>query len=609
MKFMVMAISVLWGFAAFAGSVKGNNPPSWDLSDLYKGIQDPKVQQDLDSAKVAALAFAKKYETKVKDLSAEELAQAIQEYEAFGETLGRLGSFAGLVFAQNMSDKKGVAFYQRIDEELTTISSNFIFFVLELNDVPEEKLAAYLKESKVLGHYKSWIEQARVFKKYQLSKDMEKILHEKNTPSSSNWVRLYDETFADLRFPFDGKQLTSTDLLNLLQDPNPKTRERAAKIFASVLKKNIKLFSLILNTLMKDKEIEDRWRGYEAPISARNKGNFVEDKVVEALITSVKNHYPKLSHRYYKLKAKWLGKKKIPYWDRNAPLPKDNNRVIPWNEAKKIVLNSYRGFSPRFANIGQVFFEKNWIDAALRPGKKAGAFAHPSISSMHPYILQNYHGKPRDVMTLAHELGHGIHQTLASKQGDLMSRTPLTIAETASIFGEMLTFHTLLSQTKDLKQRKILLAEKANDMINTVVRQIAFCDFEKHIHDLRKKKELTPEEIGDIWLKLQSESLGPHVTITKEYAYGWSYITHFFHVPFYVYSYAFGACLVNSLYAVYRENPEGFEEKYIAMLEAGGTKSYKELLATFGLDAEDPNFWNKGLEMTSEMIDELERLS
>jgi oligoendopeptidase F len=582
--------------------------PSWNLDDLYKGIADPKIQHDLEVSKSNSLDFSKKYETKIASLSAEGVAKAIQEYEKLGETLGRLGSFARLVFAQDMTDKKGVSFYQRTEESLIAISTNFLFFTLELNDIPDATLESYFNESKALAHYKPWITQVRTFKKYQLSKDMEKILHEKSGPSCSSWIRLYDETFSELRFPFNGKNLTATDIGNLLLDPNAKTRAKAAKVFAKVLKENVSLFTLIYNTLIKDKEIDDRWRGYKAPIESRNKANLVDDKVVESLITSVKNYYPKLSHRYYKLKAKWMGKKKIPYWDRNAPLLEDDNRLIPWEEAKKIVLKSYRDFSPHLADTGEIFFDKNWIDAALRPGKDSGAFSHPTVPSVHPYILQNYHGKAWDVMTLAHELGHGIHQTLAAKQGDLMASTPLTLAETASIFGEMLTFHSLLSQTTDPKRRKVILAGKVGDMLNTVVRQISFCEFEKAVHEKRKQGELTPEQIGEIWIGTQKKSLGPSIIVNDDYINSWSYISHFFHVPFYVYAYAFGNCLVNSLYAVYRENPMGFQEKYIALLSAGGTLSYKEILAPFGLDAEDPNFWNKGLEMICDLIDELEKL-
>ncbi len=582
--------------------------PSWNLDDLYKGIEDPKIQQDLETSQKAALEFSKKYETKVGTLSAEALAKAIQEYESLGETLGRLGSFSRLVFAQDMTDKKGVSFYQRTEESLIEISTNFLFFTLELNDISDATLEKYFKESKGLAHYKPWIDNIRTFKKHQLSKDLEKILHEKSGPSCSNWIRLYDETFSEIRFPFNGKKLTSTDIGNLMLDPNPKTREKAAKVFSKVLKENISLFTLVFNTIIKDKEIDDRWRGYKAPIEPRNKANLVDDKVVESLITSVRNYYPKLSHRFYKLKAKWMGKKKMPYWDRNAPLAEDDNRVIPWEEAQKIVLKSYRDFSPQMADIGQMFFDKNWIDAALRPGKDSGAFSCSTVPSVHPYILQNYHGKTWDVMTLAHELGHGIHQTLAAKQGDLMSNTPLTLAETASIFGEMLTFHSLLSETSDPKRRKVILVGKVGDMLNTVVRQISFCEFEKAVHEKRKQGELTPEQIGEIWVETQKTSLGPSITFTPDYAYNWSYISHFFHVPFYVYAYAFGNCLVNSLYAVYRENPTGFQEKYITLLSAGGTLSYKEILAPFGLDAEDPNFWNKGLGMISDLIDELETL-
>jgi oligoendopeptidase F len=329
---------------------------------------------------------------------------------------------------------------------------------------------------------------------------------------------------------------------------------------------------------------------------------------VEALVEAVRAAYPRLSHRYYALKAKWFGKKRMPYWDRNAPLPRVAQRTIPWSEARATILTAYGDFSPKMAELADRFFANNWIDAPVRPGKQPGAFAHPTVPSAHPYVLLNYMGKPRDVMTLAHELGHGVHQVLAAPNGPLMAPTPLTLAETASVFGEMLTFKKLLGQTTDKKQRKAMLAAKVEDMINTVVRQIAFYSFERKVHSERRNGELTADKLCDLWMSVQSESLGPAIELKPGYETFWAYIAHFVHSPFYVYAYAFGDCLVNSLYAVYKKSADGFADRYLEMLAAGGTKHHSELLAPFGLDARDPKFWDEGLSVIGKLIDELEAL-
>ena len=370
----------------------------------------------------------------------------------------------------------------------------------------------------------------------------------------------------------------------------------------------MKLFSLITNTLAKDKEINDTWRKYPRPGSYRNRSNMVEDEVVDALVTAVRGSYGRLSHRYYTMKARWLGLPKLQHWDRNAPLPRDDDRLIEWDEARDRVLTAYGAFSPDLASVGKRFFDNAWIDAAPTPGKSGGAFAHPTVPSAHPYLLLHYHGRTRDVMTLAHELGHGVHQVLAGDQGYLMSGTPLTLAETASVFGEMLTFRALLDAAPPA-QRRIMLASKVEDMLNTVVRQIAFYQFETRVHDERRSGEILPERLGEIWMDVQTESLGPAFEFTPEYNVFWAYIPHFIHSPFYVYAYAFGDCLVNALYSVFQGGHPGFQAKYLAMLRAGGTKRHKELLAPFGLDASDPAFWTKGLDVISGFIDELEMAS
>ena len=411
-----------------------------------------------------------------------------------------------------------------------------------------------------------------------------------------------------MRFKIGGKSLGIEQALNFMQDPDGKKRKLAAEALGKTFKENLRPFTMITNTLAKDKEISDRWRGFKDVADARHLSNRVEPEVVEALVEAVRAAYPKLSHRYYALKAKWFGKKSLAYWDRNAPLPKVEQRTIPWDTARSTVLDAYGKFSPKMAEVADRFFTNAWIDAPVRAGKQPGAFAHPTVPSAHPYVLLNYQGKPRDVMTLAHELGHGVHQVLAAPNGPLMAPTPLTLAETASVFGEMLTFKKLLAATTDKKQRKAMLAAKVEDMINTVVRQIAFYSFERKVHLERRNGELTADKICELWMSVQSESLGPAIELKEGYETFWTYIPHFIHSPFYVYAYAFGDCLVNSLYAVYEKSNEGFAERYLAMLAAGGTKHHSELLKPFGLDATDPKFWDGGLSVIAGMIDELERL-
>ena len=581
--------------------------PEWDLSDLYPGRDSPKLTGDLDRAAEQSTTFADRYRGKLASLSGEALGGAIGEYERLRETLDRVMSYASLIYAGNMSDAEIGRFYQMMQERVTDIGSTLLFFTLELNKLEDADLVEKLK-APALAHYEPWLRDIRVFRPHQLSDELEKMLHEKYVAGRAAWTRLFEETMAALRFPVGGKELTSAEALHLLSEPDPRLRKAAAKSLGEVLGKNARLFSLITNTLGKDKEIEDRWRHYKRPISSRNLGNFVEDEVVDALISAVRAAFPRLSHRYYRLKAKWFGRERLDYWDRNAPLPDEEHRVIPWPEARDTVLAAYGRFSPELAKIGKRFFEGRWIDAPVRPGKSPGAFAHPTVPSAHPYLLLNYQGKTRDVMTLAHELGHGVHQVLAGGQGPLMADTPLTLAETASVFGEMLTFRALLAAETDPKSRKVMLASKVEDMLNTVVRQIAFVEFERRLHDERRQGELTPDRIGEIWMSIQSESLGPAIAFEDEYKYYWTYIPHFIHTPFYVYAYAFGDCLVNSLYAVYQNADKGFAEKYLDMLRAGGTRRHKELLAPFGLDASDPKFWSQGLSVIAGFIDELEKM-
>jgi oligoendopeptidase F len=591
---------------------KAGKLPEWNLADLYAGIDAPEVARDLQTMDTDCLAFETDYKGKLAEHTARDdggswLAQAVKRYEAIDDLAGRLASFAGLAHAGDSVDPSISKFYGDVSERLTAASTHLLFFALELNRVDDEVLEKAMQTSE-LGYYRPWIEDLRKDKPYQLEDRVEQLFHEKSQTGYSAWNRLFDQTISSLRFKVAAKELAIEPTLSLLQDRDGAKRKAAADALAKTFKANERTFALITNTLAKDKEISDRWRGFADVADSRHLNNRVEREVVDALVSSVRAAYPKLSHRYYALKAGWFKKKKLPHWDRNAPLPFSATGTIAWPEAKSMVLTAYRGFSTEMADIAERFFTDRWIDAPVRPGKAPGAFSHPTTPSAHPYVLMNYQGKPRDVMTLAHELGHGVHQVLAAKNGPLMAPTPLTLAETASVFGEMLTFKRLLAQTRNAKQRQALLAGKVEDMINTVVRQIAFYSFERAIHTERRNGELTAERIGQIWLGVQNESLGAAIDIRPGYENFWMYIPHFIHSPFYVYAYAFGDCLVNSLYAVYEHAAEGFADRYLAMLAAGGTKHYSELLKPFGLDAKDPKFWDGGLSVISGMIDELETM-
>jgi len=582
--------------------------PEWNLADLYASPTAPEIARDLKIAADEARRIKEAYHGKLVALASDGavLALAIEEIERFVELMGRLGSYAGLYYAGNQADPERAKFYGDVSEKLTAISTEIIFFDLELNQIDEAVMANALK-NKRLARYKPWIDNIRKEKPYQLEEKVERLFHEKGQTSGGAFNRLFNETIAALRFPVAGEPepLPLELTLNLLSNPDEKKRGAAAQALAKVFKDNVRLFTLITNTLAKDKEISDRWRGFKDVADSRHLANQVEAEVVDALVSSVRAAYPRLSHRYYGMKAKWLGKDRLSHWDRNAPLPERPERTFAWDDAQRLVLGAYHDFAPEMSAVAEEFFDKRWIDAPVRPGKAPGAFAAATVPSVHPYVLLNYLGKPRDVMTLAHELGHGVHQMLARPQGALLAPTPLTLAETASVFGEMLTFKALLKETHEPRERKALIAGKVEDMLNTVVRQVAFYTFERKLHEARRQGELTPDQLGAIWLETQAESLGPAIELKPGYEVFWAYVPHFIHSPFYVYAYAFGDCLVNSLYGLYDEAHPGFVNKYFDMLKAGGSKHHSELLAPFGLDASKPEFWNKGLKVIEGMIDEL----
>ncbi len=581
--------------------------PEWDLNDLYTAPDAPELTRDMAWLETACASFATDYGGKLAGLSAAEMATCIDRYEAIDVAAGRIMSYAGLRYYQNTVDAERAKFLADTQDKITHFTTPLVFFSLEFNRIDEAAYLALFADAG-LARYKPVFDRMRAMRPYQLSDELEKFLHDQSVVGAAAWNRLFDETTAGLEFDVAGETLSLESTLNLLSDHDRDRREAGARALADVFAANTKLFARIHNSLAKEKEIEDRWRKMPTPQYGRHLSNHVEPEVVEALRNAVVAAYPKLSHRYYRLKAKWLGLETLQVWDRNAPLPTDSARVIGWEEARETVLSAYSAFSPEMARLAQPFFSRGWIDAAAKPGKAPGAFAHPTVTTVHPYVMLNYLGKPRDVMTLAHELGHGVHQVLAADQGELLASTPLTLAETASVFGEMLTFRRLLDAAKSPAERKSLLAGKVEDMINTVVRQIAFYDFECKLHAARAKGELTPDDINALWMSVQAESLGDAIEFMPGYETFWAYIPHFVHSPFYVYAYAFGDGLVNALYATYEGGLPDFEQKYFDMLKAGGSKHHKELLAPFGLDASDPAFWDKGLSMIAGMIDELEAM-
>jgi len=592
----------------YQNSIKKNlgKLPIWNLVDLYESPNSKKLRDDLRNLGIITKKFEKKYNNKVINLSSEKLLKAIIELEKIDIKIDKIMSYAHLLVAEDGNNEKNKIFYQKMQEKITSIASSLVFFNIQINEISDHNLNK-LFSNRSLGVYKNWILNLRKFKPYQLDIKTEKLLQEKSITSRSAWVRLFDDTIASLKFPFKGKELSSAEIFNYLSDKKELNRKNSAKVVSKVLKSNIRVFATITNTLAKDKSINDNWRGLPNPVSSRNLSNVVEDEVVNALSDTVIENYSRVSHRYYKLKAKWLKKKYLMYWDRNAPIPFQSQSTFSWKEAKNIVINAYNDFDIRAGSIVEKFFDNSWIHAPVTSGKSPGAFAASTIPSVHPYILVNYQGKARDVATLAHELGHGIHQYLAGKkQTYFNTSTPLTLAETASVFGEMLTFKSILKTTVKKNERKGLVANKVEDMINTVVRQIAFYEFEKQIHEKRKINELSVEEINSIWMEVQKNSLGPSIKFEDDYKYFWSYIPHFIHSPFYVYAYAFGDCLVNSLYGLYETNSFKFEDKYINLLESGGNNSYDQLLKPFGLNPKNKNFWYKGIKVIEDFIDLLE---
>mgnify|MGYP001254914682 FL=1 len=581
-----------------------SNLPIWNLADFYPSFNSTIIKDDLKKLNKQSISFSNKYKSKLKSLTTEKLIETIKLYEKIEEKIYFIKSFSFLTYCTDQLNKSKSKFYQSTQEILSEVEKNLIFYSIEINNLDKKKINS-LKSSK----YKSWIENLNKFKKHQQPELIEKLLMEKSLTSSSAWIKFFDQNMTRLKFPYQKKNLNETEILNLFSSPKESVRKEAARSFGNTLKQNIFYFTFIMNNISKDLDIDKKLRSFKYAESSRHLSNQIDKEDVDSLVKTVQANYKLISHRYYSYKAKKFGKKKLNYWDRNAPYPRSKNFEISWKQAKDIVLNSYYEFDQRVGDIANLFFEKSWIHAKPKEGKTSGAFSHPTVPSCHPYILVNFQGKIRDVMTLAHELGHGVHQYLSNKQGLFLADTPLTLAETASVFGEMLTFRSLLKNAKSNSEKIYLLRSKIEDMLNTVFRQVSFFLFERELHDMRAKGELSDEDISELWMKSQKESLGDSIILSKDYSYFWAYIPHFIHSPFYVYAYAFGDCLVNSLYSKYESSQQGFNEKYLKLLKSGGSQNYQILLKGFDLNPKDKNFWQMGMNLIKNLIDDLEKIS
>lgn len=588
--------------------MKTQQLPAWNLTDLYQSITDPKIAAGLEKYRKFCKSFARRYKGRLGELSGAELSRILKEYEKHSSLACRIGGFAYLNMVTQMKNQEAVAFYQSVNEKLTDYGKPMVFLSLEINALPQEKIAEWLKD-KTAAFYRPWLERVRRFKKYELSEPVEEVLLEKSLTSSSAWVRLYEETSSRLVYTVNGKRYNDAEISKLLLDRDAELRHAAGREINRVAKENADLFTFIYNMIIKDKAIEDEKRGFKTPVSSRNMSENVNDNTVKALAESVRANYAAIAHRFYRLKAKWLKMKKISYWDRNAPLPFSEDRDYTWDEAVKTVLEAYNEFSPRLHKIAKDFFTHAWIDVPPRDGKRSGAFCAPVSADAHPYLMLNFAGKRNDVLTLAHELGHGCHHQTRVKNGELNEYSRMTTEEVASVFGEMITFQSMVAKLPDNEEKLALIASKVSDMINTAIRQIAFHFFETRAHDERRNGELSTGRLNQIWQEEMRASLGDYVEVGEDSAYIWSQVGHFFFLPFYVYAYSFADCLVNSLYQVSQEGlVKDFPNKYMDMLSKTAITDYKKLLAPFGLNPENADFWNKGLSLISGYIDELERL-
>lgn len=580
---------------------------NWDLSDLYASAEAPQLQADKQQVMEDADTFAGKYRGRVTECSAAEFRQALAEYEDLLERIGKIGAFSYLIWSTNTEESKYGKLVQEANELSSALNQKLVFFDVEWLNMDDDK-AGKMIESEELASYRHYLEASRRYKTHILEEKQEQIMSAKAVTGRSAWVRFFDETLGAARFQLDGEKLTEQEVLSKLHEPDRELRKRAHASLTGTFKKLSRTLTFVFNTLLADKSTTDRLRNYDSWISSRNLSNEIDDETVQTLVDSVTSQYG-LVQRYYELKRKLLGYEKLYDYDRYAPLL-ESKASISWDEARNMVLDAYGNFHPQMREIAGKFFEHNWIDAAIKPGKRGGAYSASTVPSVHPYVFMNYDGRTRDVQTLAHELGHGVHQYLSRKQGLLQADTPLTTAETASVFGEMLVFQKLMKNLDDPKERLALLIGKIDDTIATVFRQVSMNRFENAMHTARREEgELTTDRFSELWYDTQQALYGDSVALTEEYKLWWSYIPHFLHTPGYVYAYAFGELLVLALYNAYTERPDGFADNYIKMLEAGGSDWPEHIVGTMGLDITRPDFWNHGLKAIENLIDQAEMLA
>jgi oligoendopeptidase F len=586
-------------------------PPSWNLEDLYAGPDDPAVDRDLEAARQAVGELSRLKGAFVAARGRPErlgllMAQGIGLYERASDLLLKPAAYASLAASISRDDAALAKFESDIRARTAAIGAETVFLTLEINQLEDWEIESGFRANADAAGWRPWVRRMRLMRDHELTPDLERLLVDRG-PAVANWSRLYDETLARLTVSLGDESLSLAEALNRLSDPDRVRRKTSAEGLAKALEAATPVLSLCLNTLAFEKQVEDRWRKYGSPALPRHLANEVDADAVDALEAAVVEAYPKVSHRYYALKARAMGVKTLDYWDRNAPLTQTPPQRYSWAEAKAMVLSAFTALSPAFADKAERFFERPWIDAAPRPGKASGAYAHPVCSAAHPFVFLNFMGERRDVLTLAHELGHAVHQTMASPLGTLLSDTPLTLAETASIFGEGLVFEKLLAEASP-EARPALLAGRIEDGLNTVFRQIAFHRFETRFHALRQAGEVTPTRLGALWLDVMGESLGPAVRLNAGYEHYWAYVGHFVHSPFYVYAYAFGDLLVSALMERRRQNPEAFAPLYEDLLSAGGAKTYVEALQPFGMNPRQKSFWAEGCARLEHLVDEFEAL-
>ncbi|MCR9132404.1 MAG: M3 family oligoendopeptidase [bacterium] len=587
--------------------VTGAENIHWDLSDLYASSDDPQLAKDKKDVLSEADAFAEKYKGRIADLSVSEFKEMLQAYEALQDKGGKIGSFAYLQWSTDTGNSEYGKLVQEANELGSELSQKLVFLEVEWLAVSDEE-AQKLIDAPELEFYQHYLESSRRYKDHVLKEEQEQILSAKSVTGRSAWVRFFDETLGQAKFELDGKEYSEQEVLSKLHESDRELRIRAHASLTNKFKELSHPLTFVFNTLLADKSTNDKLRQYPSWITSRNLSNETDDETVDALVNAVTAHYP-LVQRYYKLKAKLLGLDEMFDYDRYAPMMK-NEATIQWDSAKKMVLDSYTEFHPEMGAITNEFFEKNWIDAAIKQGKRGGAYSASTVPSVHPYVFMNFDGKIRDVQTLAHELGHGVHQYLSRQQGPLQAGTPLTTAETASVFGEMLVFQNLLKELSDPKEKLALIVGKIDDTIATVFRQISMNRFENAMHTARRDEgELTTERFSELWMEQQKALYGDAVTLTDEYGIWWSYIPHFLHTPGYVYAYAFGELLVLALYEEFTQRPDGFADRYMDLLSAGGSEWPHDLVAKMGLDIRDPEFWNKGLASFEKMVEEAEELA